>query len=187
MVQGDFWNKLKKRFKEVSTAAADFTEEQALIGKLKFDILTLKRKIDRLQSNLGSLVFEMSTRSPRPNPFDSGEVRRMIGEIKDLKAYIDVKRKEITEVADRFRTKSSVADMGDLGFDQAFEAEQPMDKKAAAKGNAEKPKRVLRRKKAATAKDDAPAPAKTRGRKKTAEKKAPKPEKAKEKTGTETE
>lgn len=107
MVQKELWNKLKQRLKEVSIAAADFTEEQALIGKLKFEILTLKRKVDKLHLNLGIHMCEMSKLNPQPKPFENADVIHFISEVEDLEIKIDAKRREITEVADHFRTKSS--------------------------------------------------------------------------------
>lgn len=107
MVQKDLWNKLKQRLKEVSIAAADFTEEQALIGKLKFEILTLKRRVDRLHTSIGIHVCDMSKQNPRSNPFEEADVIHYICEVEDLERQIEVKRSEITEVADHFRTKSS--------------------------------------------------------------------------------
>ncbi|MBT3231899.1 MAG: hypothetical protein HN356_03715 [Calditrichaeota bacterium] len=107
MVQKELWNKLKQRLKEVSIAAADFTEEQALIGKLKFEILTLKRKVDKLHLNLGVHMCEMSKLNPQPNPFEDADVIHFISEVEDLEMKIEAKRREITEVADHFRTKST--------------------------------------------------------------------------------
>ncbi len=106
MAQNDFWTKLKKRFCEVSSAAADFTEEQAIIGKLKFEILNLKRKFDRKKSSLGGRLFEMSQEDPKPDVFEDIEVISLLSEIEDLENKIDAKNREITEVADHFRTKA---------------------------------------------------------------------------------
>lgn len=105
MAQSEFWNKLKNRIKEVSIAAADFTEEQAVIGKLKFEILTLKRKSEQVTKQLGNHIYNMSELTEKPSVFDDYEVREFIREINDIKAQIEVKRSEIEVVADNFRTK----------------------------------------------------------------------------------
>jgi len=105
MAQSEFWNKLKNRIKEVSIAAADFTEEQAVIGKLKFEILTLKRKSDQVTKQLGSHIYNMSDLTDKPSVFDDYEVKEFIREIDDIKAQVEVKRSEIDVVADNFRTK----------------------------------------------------------------------------------
>ena len=105
MAQSDYWNKLKKRLREVSTAAADFTEEQALIGKLKFDILTLTRKIDRKQREIGVRICELSKETRRVQPFNDGDIIRLLAEIEELNKQVDVKRGEINKVADQVRMK----------------------------------------------------------------------------------
>ena len=106
MVQSDFWNKLKARLREVSIAAADFTEEQALIGKLKFDILNLKRKIEHKQSEIGVRICELSlTKRPKPKPFEDEDIIRLLSEIAELEVLVDQKRQDITKVADQVRSR----------------------------------------------------------------------------------
>ena len=159
MSQSEFWNKLKTRFKEVSTAAADFTEEQALIGKLKFEILTLKRRVDRSRGELGSLVCELSKNTPQPNVFDDVEVMRYLSEIEDTENQIEVKRKEITEVSDHFRAKAAEPKTESFekeeDFSKPFEppveevntetVKEPEEKKAVKPKVAKKPKRTTKK------------------------------------------
>lgn len=106
MAQNDFWGKFKKGIKRATSAAADFTEEQAIIGKLKFEILNLKRKIDRLHNELGVRISELSNITPRPDPFKDGEIKTALEKVVDLEKQIQEKRKSITQVADDFRTKA---------------------------------------------------------------------------------
>ena len=107
MPQSDFWNKLLKRLREVSAAAADFTEEQAIIGKLKFEILTLKRKVDHRQREIGVRMCEMSSMDPLPKPWDDREIKRLLREIGDLEKQVEQKRVDIGKVANQVRSKSS--------------------------------------------------------------------------------
>ena len=111
MAQNDFWMKLKNTVKDVTTAAADFTEEQALIGKLKFEILTLNRKADRLKYRLGDIVYKMGLETPQPNPFKDGEVNALVSDIEGVNRQIEVKRREIVQVSDHFRAKAAAAKM----------------------------------------------------------------------------
>ncbi|MCF7811236.1 hypothetical protein K9N50_09655 [bacterium] len=106
MAQSDFWNKLKSRLREVSIAAADFTEEQALIGKLKFEILSLKRKIEHKQNEIGVRICELSQIDrPKPKPFEDEEIIRLLSEIVEIEKLVDEKRQDITKVADQVRTR----------------------------------------------------------------------------------
>ncbi|NQU06877.1 MAG: hypothetical protein HQ568_12340 [Calditrichaeota bacterium] len=108
MAQSDFWNKLKARLREVSIAAADFTEEQALIGKLKFDILNLKRKIEHKHNEIGVRICELSlVTRPKPKPFEDEEIIRLLGEIAEIEKLVESKREDISKVADQVRTRGS--------------------------------------------------------------------------------
>lgn len=103
MPQGDFWERLKKRLVEVGNTAADFAEEQAIVGKLKFDILNLRRKADHALHDIGTRVLEMSRKSPNLNPLKDRDVVDLLGLIEDLETEIEKKRREITLVADQVR------------------------------------------------------------------------------------
>ncbi len=105
MPKSDFWDKLKTRLIEVSNAAADFTEEQAVVGKLKFDILNLNRKIDRNKHDIGDIVLQICRSDAPYNPLDDGEVRKRIANIGDLEAQIDSKRAEIARNVDEIRSR----------------------------------------------------------------------------------
>ncbi len=195
MVQKELWNKLKQRLKEVSIAAADFTEEQALIGKLKFEILTLKRKVDKLHSNLGVHICEMSKINPQPQAFEDADVIHYISEIGDLEKQIEAKRSEITEVADHFRTKSAESKSPDTStdttdippytppFEPPVEPEPPVEAEEKAKKAKpeETPKKKPRKPRKAATKKKTTTAKKTTATKKAAPKK-PKGRPPKEKT-----
>lgn len=103
--KSDFWDKLKTRLVEVSNAAADFTEEQAVVGKLKFDILNLNRKIDRQKLEIGARVLEISRLAKPFNPLDDGEVRKGIAIIGEIEAQIVYKRSEIERSVTEIRSR----------------------------------------------------------------------------------
>jgi len=195
MTQNDFWQKLKKRLKEVSTAAADFTEEQALIGKLKFEILTLKRKVDRLNSNLGMRVCEISRQSPHPDPLEDSDVNGFISDIADLEIQIENKRLEITGVADHFRSKATEAKSkpkpgaGEAPFplrdEEVVEATPPKEPVAVKEPVKPKKRKYTRRSKTDAKPSSASAkktPAKRKYKKRTSVKKGKLSAKPKQKT-----
>ena len=105
MPQNDFWDRFKKRLVEVSNAAADFTEEQAIIGKLKFDILTLKRKIDHALHDIGSRTLEIARSSSPSDPLKDREVKDLIDLVGDVEMQIDRKKQDIEDVSDQFRRR----------------------------------------------------------------------------------
>ena len=156
MTQSDFWNKLKKRLRDVSSAAADFTEEQALIGKLKFEILTLKRKIDRKQREIGEKICLMSELNPKPDPFKDKEIKVFLKEIVDLEKQSVLKRDGISEVANQVRAKG--VDTDDLDTEIKLKAviKPPAKKRGKPQGSkAKTTKKPSVKKKPATVKKNA--------------------------------
>ena len=155
MAQSDFWNKLKKRLREVSTAAADFTEEQAMIRKLKFDILNLRRKIDHKQREIGVRVCDLSKEDTKPDALQDGDIVRLLSEIEELEIQIAGKRVDISKVTDQVRSRryesETAAKAAETIFDEDIvkEAEQ----KPPTKEKAEvKPKPAAKKKSAGAAK-----------------------------------
>lgn len=109
MPKSEFWDKLKVRLIEATNAAADFTEEQAKVGKLKFDILNLNRKIDHFKLEIGARALEISRSSERMNPLDDVDVKKKIASIGDLEAQIEFKKREITDTVDEIRGRRKPA------------------------------------------------------------------------------
>jgi len=114
MVKDDLWSNLKQKLREVTTAAADFTEEQALIGKLKFETLTLKRKIDGELRDLGARILELSRQTPpTADTLADSLVKRRIREIGELEKLVAKKRDDIGKVADQVRSRRQPTGGGD--------------------------------------------------------------------------
>ena len=160
MVQGDFWSKLKQRLREVSIAAADFTEEQALIGKLKFDILNLTRKVERKQREIGQRICELAKESARVSALNDGDIVRLIAEIDELELQISYKREDITKVADQVRANRS-----------RVEAEYARRNAPASAGR--KPEVAVKRPRGRPRKTTSPAEMKTASARKTSTVKKP--------------
>ena len=104
-MESDLWSKLKKRLRELSIAAADYAEEQALIGKIKFEILTLKHRIEHSQREIGARVQEMSKLPKPPDAFKDTEIKCHLSEIANLESQVARKREEITRVAEQIRNR----------------------------------------------------------------------------------
>jgi len=100
---------------EVSNAAADFTEEQATIGKYKFDILALKRKIDHALHDIGARVLEISRTTPS-DPLRDREVRDLLDLISDLELQIERKRRDINAVTEQFRRKREARERSGIEY-----------------------------------------------------------------------
>ncbi|MBM3328174.1 MAG: hypothetical protein FJY67_01715 [Calditrichaeota bacterium] len=99
--------KLGARATELGAVAADFIEEQAKIGKLKFDILSLKRQIDRLKQEIGDRVIAMANSASPGNPLSDKAIQKAMRDIAGLEKGIESKRAAIARISDKAPAKAS--------------------------------------------------------------------------------
>jgi len=135
MPKGDFWDKIKSRLIEVSNAAADFTEEQAVVGKLKFDILNLNRKIDHEKHDIGEIVVQIYRSGDPYDPLIDSEVIKRINSIGELEASIVFKRAEIARAVEEIRSRRHQSGPTASPKKGAAPAGKPAASKAAEKSS----------------------------------------------------
>lgn len=73
----------------------DKTEEYSKIGKLKVDIFTTKRNIEKQFTELGGRVYELVTDDAADSVQDDDEVKRIIEEVKALEVQLANKEANI--------------------------------------------------------------------------------------------
>jgi predicted HicB family RNase H-like nuclease len=78
----------------------DKTDEYSKIGKLKLDMVGIKRNIEKLFAELGGRVYEVLKEGESAVLRDDEEVKRMINEIKALEDNLDEKKNEIKSIRD---------------------------------------------------------------------------------------
>lgn len=89
---------LREKAKEFTTAAADYLELQAQIGKLKFEVLALQRQIDSNLKAIGKEVLNESRNTEPRNPLDLHSVKKALKEIAQLEGEIELKRENIAHL-----------------------------------------------------------------------------------------
>jgi len=96
-----FWDRLRDNIAHGIRIAADRTDELARVGKLKLDLLSLKRKLIYEMGEIGKHLVSHVDKTPRDG--DLGTVRDFVDQ-KDVKEHfdrIDTIRRDIAEVEKR--------------------------------------------------------------------------------------
>jgi hypothetical protein len=129
-----FWDDVKKTLKD----GIEKTEEYTKIGKLKVDILGIKRNMDKAYTELGREVSTIAEKT-RQGPFQSSEtMKKCIAQIKEHKAAIHAKEKDIENLKKEDSGKSPAADKKTPAKPPSAGTKQKAPKKSPPKPN--KPK-----------------------------------------------
>jgi len=96
-----FWDRLRDNLARGIRVAADRTDELARVGKLKLDLMNLKRKLMYELGELGKLLLSHVDKTPKGA--DLGTVRDFVDQkhVKEHFDRIDSIRQDITEVEKR--------------------------------------------------------------------------------------
>ncbi len=89
-----FWDEVKKTLK----GGIEKTEEYTKIGKLKVDIISIKRNRDKVFSELGREVFKVLDKSKQSTLQSNETMKKQVDEIKKFNSAIKSKEKEIEDI-----------------------------------------------------------------------------------------
>jgi GTPase involved in cell partitioning and DNA repair len=89
---------ITKGIKEGITVVADKTDELTKIGRLKVEILSVKRNIEKKFTELGGRVYHVITVDKVADIDKDEEVKRMVAELGDLEQKLNEKNAEIENV-----------------------------------------------------------------------------------------
>ncbi len=120
----------------------DKTEEYSKIGKIKVDIFTTKRNIEKQFTELGGRVYELVTDETAASVQDDDEVKKIIKDIKalevqlaDKEANIDLvkeekeKERQERQQARKQKEDVKVTDESDDSLDEEIEDATIVDEK----------------------------------------------------------
>ena len=92
------WDDIKKTVKESATVVKEKTEEFSRIGKLRYEIMGIDKKIEKVTMELGAKVYELISRNKATALDKNNEVRNAVKSIDELKKERVAKDKEIDKV-----------------------------------------------------------------------------------------
>ncbi len=98
---GTLFEDIKNGIRDGIELVVDKTEEYTKIGKLKVDILGIKRNIEKLFSELGGQTYELLSKGKKVDVSGDEEIKRLVAELKSQEEKLDAKKNEIKNVKDQ--------------------------------------------------------------------------------------
>ncbi|MCI0495042.1 hypothetical protein L0Z72_08530 [candidate division KSB1 bacterium] len=93
-----FLDDLAKLFKKGITVVAKKTDEYTKIGKIKVEIIGIKRDIEKRFSELGGRTFQLIAEENNTKVAANEEVKSIIEAIKQLNEKLGLKKAELDQV-----------------------------------------------------------------------------------------
>ena len=93
-----FLDDLTKLFKKGITVVARKTDEYTKIGKIKVEIIGIKRDIEKRFSELGGRTFQLIAEEGNTKIATNDEVKSIIEAIKQLNEKLGLKKEELDRV-----------------------------------------------------------------------------------------
>lgn len=97
-----FLDDLANLFKKGVSVVAKKTDEYTKIGKIKVDIIGIKRDIDKRFNELGGKTFQLIAEENNTKVAANEEVKTIIEDIKSLNQKLEEKKDELTRVREEY-------------------------------------------------------------------------------------
>ncbi|MFQ5823945.1 MAG: hypothetical protein ACE5JB_07815 [bacterium] len=94
----NLWDDITKTIKEGVDAVVEKTEELTKIGRIKVDILNIKRKIEKNFTELGGKVYHLIAEKNNTQIADEKAVMDIIEQIKNFEKELQDKNVELAKV-----------------------------------------------------------------------------------------
>ncbi len=95
---GTLFEDLRDGFRDGIAFVADKTDEYTKISKLKIDMLSLKRNIEKLFTELGGRAYELLHGEAQESVAEDEEVKKLVQQISELENELDSKKEEIKTI-----------------------------------------------------------------------------------------
>ena len=95
---GNLWGDIKKTIREGVDTVVEKTEEQTKIGRIKVDILNIKRNVEKNFTELGGKVYHMIVDEKKTQISNNKEVKEIVDCIRLLEKELDQKNVELEQV-----------------------------------------------------------------------------------------
>ncbi len=95
----ELWGKLKKSLKDGLEVVAEKTQEVGQIGKVKLEIMGIKRRIAKQFTELGGKVYHLYKEDNVKDLSDRDDVKAIVGLVSSLEQDLSDKEKELEEIS----------------------------------------------------------------------------------------
>ncbi|OQX95051.1 hypothetical protein B6I21_07435 [candidate division KSB1 bacterium 4572_119] len=97
-----FWEDFTKMFKKGVTVVAKKTDEYTKIGKIKVDIIGIKRDIDKQFTQLGGKVYQLIAEENDTKIASNEDVKEIVNKVKELSGNLADKKEELERVREEY-------------------------------------------------------------------------------------
>lgn len=94
----NLWDDIAKTIREGVDTVVEKTEELTKIGRIKVDLINIKRNIDKNFSELGGKVYHLMVEEKKTQVASDSEVKKIIDSIKLLEKELNSKNAEIEKI-----------------------------------------------------------------------------------------
>lgn len=94
----NLWDDIAKTIREGVDTVVEKTEELTKIGRIKVDLINIKRNIDKNFSELGGKVYHLIVEEKKTQIASDSEVKKIIDSIKILEKELKDKESEIEKI-----------------------------------------------------------------------------------------
>ena len=101
-----FWDDLSNIFKKGVSVVAQKTDEYTKIGKIKVDIIGIKREVDKRKTDLGNKVYQLIVEENNTRISTNEDVKAIIEKIKELNEKLSQKKEELETVRREYAEKT---------------------------------------------------------------------------------
>jgi len=95
------WEDITKTIRDSVDTVVEKTEELTKIGRIKIDILSTKRQLEKYFSELGGRVFHIIVDEKKSQIASNPEVKELIERIKKLEIEFDEQKGELEKIKAR--------------------------------------------------------------------------------------
>jgi len=107
----NLWDDIAKTIREGVDTVVEKTEKLTKIGKIKIDILNIKRNVDKNFSELGGRVYHLITKEKMAEISADKDAREIIECIKILEKELDDKKSELEKIKSKQSSNSESKSM----------------------------------------------------------------------------
>lgn len=108
----DWFSKAEEKADGLAKEAVDRVEEIAKVGKIKLDILQIKREVEKRFAELGGIVYQLIVDEGIKNVENNEKIKSVIEEIKRLEEKLRNKEEEYKRIKGGIKEKTESKDTG---------------------------------------------------------------------------
>jgi hypothetical protein len=103
----DYWQNFKKKFQEGVQTVSEKTEELTRIGRLKLQIIAVKRDIEKSFTELGGRTYEILISANKKEIEKNPDIGSIVDEIREQEMKLQQLETDVKEIQNLRREKQS--------------------------------------------------------------------------------